>query len=135
VDRVFLDANVLFSAARSPTTRLRKLWLLAGTQLLASGLALDEARRNLAADRPTAVADLDVLAAAMTIVPEPDPAAVLPSGIDLPAGDRPIFLAAVSAQATHFVTGDRRHFRSYRGQSFANVLIVTPADYLDSRGA
>lgn len=134
VDRLFLDANVLFSAARSTSSRLRRFWTLPDTELLMSALALDEARRNLEADRPAAVADLDALVAAMTIVPEPDPAATLPPGIDLPADDRPIFLAAAGSQASHFVSGDRRHFGPYRGQSFGAVRIVTPSDYFDARG-
>ena len=43
VDRVFLDANVLFSAAYSEGSRLRELWRLAETELLTSAFALEEA--------------------------------------------------------------------------------------------
>ena len=54
---------------------------------------------------------------------------------DFPAGvfakkDRPILLAAIQAQATHLLTGDKRHFGSLYGQSISGVLILRPADYL-----
>lgn len=45
--RVFLDANVLFSAAYLPTSRLAELWRLPATVLLSSDYAVEEARRNL----------------------------------------------------------------------------------------
>ena len=35
----------------------------------------------------------------------------------LPAKDRPIFLAAVEAHATHLLTGDRAHFGPYFGRN------------------
>lgn len=133
MDRVFLDANVLFSAARSRTSRLRSLWSLSDSQMLTSALAFDEARRNLALDRPAALADLDSLAVATTIVPDPDPAEPLPPNMCLPEKDRSIFLAAVGAHATHFLTGDKRHFGPYRGQTIAGVIVLIPADYLSSR--
>lgn len=54
MDRDFLDANVLFSAARSATSRLRDLWRLPQTTLITSAYCVEEARRNLAIDRPEA---------------------------------------------------------------------------------
>jgi hypothetical protein len=130
VDRGFLDANVLFSAARSATSRLRDLWRLPASELIISAYCIEEARRNLAFDRPEALADLDMLIAALTVVPEPATGLELPEGIDLPEKDRPVFLAAIQAKATHFLTGDHKHFGVYRGKTFAGVMIVTPADYL-----
>jgi hypothetical protein len=47
VDRVFLDANVLFSAAYRDGAGLVRLWELPGAELLSSGYAAEEARRNL----------------------------------------------------------------------------------------
>ena len=133
VERVFLDANVLFSAARSPASRLRRLWTLADTQLLTSGLALEKARRNLALDRPSALDELDTLARLIAIVSEPEPGALLPPGMQLPDKDRPIFLAAVAATANYFVTGDKKHFGAYRGENFGGVIILTPSEFFDAR--
>jgi hypothetical protein len=133
VDRPFLGANVLFSAARSTTSRLRSLWTLSDLQLLSSALAVEEAKRNLALDRPASLSELDLLVTAITIVAEPDASLSLPAQISLPEKDRPLFLSAVQANATHFVTGDKKHFGAYRGQIIAGVTILSPSDYLASR--
>jgi hypothetical protein len=52
LDRVFLDANVLYSAAYLKLSGLIRLWNLDEVQLLRSAYAIEEARRNLAMDRP-----------------------------------------------------------------------------------
>ena len=53
----------------------------------------------------------------------------LPRGINLPAKDRPILLAAIDAGATHLLTGDWEHFGPYYRQQVAGVLILPPAEY------
>ncbi len=130
-DRVFLDANVLFSAAYRPTTDLRRLWTQANTALLTSDYAISEAHRNLPAHRH---ADLAALLRGVTIVPRPLPGTrLMPAGLDLAAKDVPIFLAAAAARATHLLTGDKRHFGAYHGHRFDGVLILPPGVYLRSR--
>ena len=52
MDRVFLDANVLFSAAYVEISGLTRLWTFDNVALLSSAYAIEEARRNLAIDRP-----------------------------------------------------------------------------------
>ena len=47
MDRLFLDANVLFAAAWRARAALERLWGLDGVELLSSGYAAEEARRNL----------------------------------------------------------------------------------------
>jgi len=47
MDRLFLDANVLFSAAYRPNAGLLKLWKLKDVVLCFSRYALEEARINL----------------------------------------------------------------------------------------
>jgi hypothetical protein len=47
VDRLFLDANVLYSAAESPTSRFRVFWDMGDVELVTSVYAQEEARRNL----------------------------------------------------------------------------------------
>jgi len=44
MDRLFLDANVLFSAAYMADARLRELWRLRDVELWTSRYALEEAR-------------------------------------------------------------------------------------------
>lgn len=57
----------------------------------------------------------------------------LPHKINLPEKDLPILHSAITAHATHLITGDFRHFGKYFGKRFEGVLIVAPADYLRSR--
>ena len=47
MDRVFLDANILLSAALRPKAGLLRLWKLANAALMTSDHAIEEARRNL----------------------------------------------------------------------------------------
>lgn len=130
MDRVFLDANILFSAAYG-SVGLRTLWALprAGRcTLLASSHVLEEARRNLS---PQHLLTLRKLERDLKVVSAP--AQDLPCPIELPEGDREAFLAALAAGASHFLTGDVRHFGRYFGVTVAGVLIQPARDYLTSR--
>ena len=127
MDRVFLDANVLFSAAYRSDSGLLALWRRAGASLLTSAYAVDEARRNLAEEDQRR--RLEALVRRCDIVPTPA-AAILPEGLVLPTGDRMVFLAAMAAQATHLLTGDRTHFGPYYRRTMAGVLILPPGAYL-----
>ena len=130
MDRLFLDANVLFSAAYG-SPGIERLWALqrAGRcRLLVSSYVSAEARRNL--HRPEQQVRLQGKLNEAALVPEA-PADLCP--LDLPAKDRPVVAAALAAQATHLVTGDVRHFEAYYGRRVAGMVIVKPADYL--RGA
>ena len=133
MDRLFLDANVLFSAAYKPASRLRQLWVLGNVELITSAQAAKEAYDNLSRAKPAQLTDLSQLLHTVTILPDPSPVAALPAGIQLPDKDRPIFLAAVDGQATHLLTGDLKHFAPYFGQTIAGVLIQPPGAYLQSR--
>ena len=128
MDRVLLDANVLFSAAYQADAFLAGLWRVPDCRLLASGYAIGEARRNLAT--PEQLARLGELLATVEQVADADPALALPAGVALPAKDVPILLAAIAANATHLLTGDVRHFGSLYGTTVAGVLIERPASYL-----
>lgn len=127
MDRVFLDANVLFSAAWRPDSRLARLWRLEGVRLLSSQYAVEEARRNLN-DRDQRER-LSRLAASMEIVAT---VAAMPAALRLPMKDQPILGAALAARTTHLVTGDVTHFGRLMGRRVEGVLILTPAQYLRS---
>lgn len=133
MDRVFLDANVLFSAAYTPGSRLLELWSTDGAELVTSLYAVEEARRNLAAYDRQAVAILDELIPKMTLVPgaRTQP---LPPGIELADKDVPILLAAIDSGCTHLLTGDKRHFDALFGTTVGGVLVQTPGEYLRGRG-
>jgi uncharacterized protein len=129
--RVFLDANVLFSSAYRSDTVLRQLWSLPATELLASSYAVEEAMRNCSVLQQAA---LHELLRTVSVVAEAPPNLELPAGTELPADDRPILLAAMAAQASHLLSGDRRAFGMLYGHSRGGVTILRPGEYLTSRG-
>lgn len=130
MDRLFLDANVLFSVAYREASGLDRLWGLPQIVLLTSPYAVAEARRNL--DTEAQQARLTERLRAVEIVQEPRDRA-LPSDVHLPAKDMQILRAALAANATHLLTGDRRDFGRYFGHDLGGVLIVRPGDYLAGR--
>ena len=86
MDRVFLDANVLFSAAYSINSGLLRLWRLPKATLLSSRYAVAEAQTNL----PTSAQRerLHALAAKLELLDADYAIQTLP-GITLPEKDRP----------------------------------------------
>ena len=126
MDRLFLDANALFSAAYRPDAGLLRLWKLKTVALCSSRYAIEEARINLdddeQRDRLTTLTQHLQLFDAVT--------QDLPSGVSLPEKDVPILLAAIEARATHLLTGDVRHFGPHFGHRVAGILIVLPGEYL-----
>jgi predicted nucleic acid-binding protein len=133
VDRLFLDANVLFSAAYRKDAGVRRLWGLPETELVTSAYAVEEARRNLSTAEQRA--DLNELLGAVRVSNLLADPAGHPEieGSGLPEKDLPILRAAVAANATHLVTGDRRHFGALFGEKAVGVLVVRPADHLAGR--
>jgi predicted nucleic acid-binding protein len=126
MDRLFLDANVLFSAAYKIDARLRRLWKIRNVALCSSRYALEEARINLATeDQRSRLTELSGSLHLFEAGQTP-----LPLGILLPEKDAPIFLAAIEAQATHLLTGDVRHFRAYFGRKIEGIAIMRPVEYL-----
>ncbi len=105
--RVFLDANVIFSAAKS-NGAVRELLVrlrAAGHILCVDDYALSEAQRNLSlkgADSMAALADLQVHFSVAPFRPTRLPADL--QGL-LPEKDRPILAAAIRLKCDALVTG------------------------------
>jgi uncharacterized protein len=127
--RVFLDANVLFSAAYKPDARILRLWKLTDILLCTSRYALEEARYNLN-DEPQRQR-LSELSASFQFFE--GSGHELPHGISLHEKDIPILLAAIDARANFLLTGDFRHFGEYFGRKVDGVTIVSPAQYFAIR--
>ena len=124
--RLFLDANVLFSAAYRSDTGLLKLWKLREVVLCSSRYALEEARINL--NNEVQRTRLVRLAGKVQLFDAGKHE--LPEGVSLPEKDVPILLAAIEARATHLLTGDFRHFGSYFGKRVEGILVLPPGEYL-----
>jgi predicted nucleic acid-binding protein len=126
--RIFLDANILFSAAKTDGAMRELLRLLhaAGHELWADGYVLEEARRNLAAKAADGLRALAALVAGIRIA-EAHPADVGQSfSAKLPEKDRPVLAAVVRLGCEALVTGDRRHFGAWYGKTVAGVAIHSP---------
>ena len=98
--RLFLDANILFSAGYRPDPGILALWKIPDVVLVTSNYALEEAWRNLRGE------------------------------IELPEQDWAILGSASASGATHLITGDLRDFGAYFGERILGVLILRPAEYL-----
>jgi predicted nucleic acid-binding protein len=129
MDRLFLDANVLFSAAYKPDARVLRLWNLEDVVLCSSRYAVEEARINLHDE--VQQRKLAELVRSFRFFEAPERS--LPKGISLPAKDAPILLAAIEARADYLLTGDFQHFGAYFGKKAEGIVIVSPAQYLKQR--
>jgi predicted nucleic acid-binding protein len=128
-ERVFLDANVLFSIAYG-SPGLEQLWSDAKNEqyeLFASQYVIEEAKRNL--DRREQLDALNRLLSEVRVVPEADP--TIPCPIPLPEKDRPVLLAALSCKADYLITGDVTHFGKYFGKRIRRLRICTPRDFFN----
>ncbi len=145
MDRVFLDANVLFSAAYSEGNSLLRFWCLPRIALLTLPYAMDEARRNL---RGTGQLErLDALVVPIEKVPTMSsqpliielptkelptkelPTKELPTK-ELPTKDEPIFRGALAGRATHLITGDVQRFGAFFDKAVTGIWVLRPAAYL-----
>jgi predicted nucleic acid-binding protein len=131
--RVFLDANILFTAAHNPSGKAALVIELgqAGLwQLATSAYALEEARRNLALKFPDGLPRLDALAQGLRMSPDAADTAC-PAG--LPDKDCPIYRAAHACRADVLLTGDLRDFGFLmNGRDKAGGLLVqTVAEFLN----
>ena len=131
MDRLFLDSNILFSAAHRSDAGVQRLWAAPNSELVTSDYATEEATRNLAeADQ---MERLDRLLESVEIVPATVLDSDLLGDVQLREKDWPILGGAVAAGATHLITGDLRDFGSYFGQTVIGILILPPSKYLQGR--
>jgi hypothetical protein len=129
--RVFLDANVLFSAAYRDGAGLLAIWKLSNVERITSTFAAEEARRNLdAAERRSR---LEELLTSVRLVAEAA-GRTIPEDARLPGKDVPILLAAMAAGTTHLLTGDLRDFGHLLGRRVGGILVQTPGAFLKGRG-
>lgn len=127
--RIFLDANILFSAGKSNgaiRTFLGKLREL-GHTLVADGYVIGEARRNIESKFPSSLDDFDAVMQNMEtpgVVSGPLP---IEFASALPEKDRPVLAAAIHLRCHILLTGDKTHFEPLFGKTIAGVTVHSPA--------
>ena len=130
--RIFLDANILFSAAKSDGAirQLLRNLTLAKHTLVADSYVQAEAQRNIAAKADAqAVRDLDALLSKVDVsavqFAQSSPA-LQAAALWLPEKDRPVLLAAMVVACDVLVTGDTTHFGPGYGKRFEGVTVCSP---------
>ena len=134
--RIFLDANVLFTAAHNPQGKAAFIvdlgrdgcWVL-----YSSAYAVAEARRNLEVKFPEQVPGFEILLDEIQIIKHQE------SGINLTGldkKDQPIFQAALACSATDLITGDKKDFGKFMNKpgETSGINIQTPSDFLKRFG-
>lgn len=126
--RIFLDANILFSAAKSDgaVSRLLNELTHAGHQQVADAYVLSEARRNLESKYSPSLSRLDELPRGVEIgatLAHP----IFPAELtELPEKDRPVLAAAIRLRCDALLTGDRSHFGAFFGKIIGGVAVHSP---------
>ena len=127
--RVFLDANILFSAAKSDGALRALVHLLLDRrhECWVDAYVVAEARRNLVSKGSQAIQLRDALLGHLQIAPTL--AGAVPEAVELdwlPTKDRPLLAAAIRLGCDALVTGDRKHFGRAYAQKVGQVLIQSP---------
>ena len=131
---LFLDANVLFTAAHNPQGKAALVIALGANgvwRLATSAYAKEEAQRNLARKFPGCLKQLEGILGCISIVSDrfdgqyPE---------NLPDKDWPIYRAAHACRADVLLTGDLRDFGPLMNQPelTSGLLIQTVAEFLAS---
>ncbi|NLJ47527.1 MAG: PIN domain-containing protein [Treponema sp.] len=138
--RIFPDANVLFSAAKSDGAIRSLLALLEkeGHTLAADLYVIEKARRNIELRYPDRLREFESILSTLQCTPTVhDPGALEPS-CPLPDKDRPVLAGAVALGCEILVTGDSTHFGRFFGKTVQGVLVLSPrglAEHLNLRPA
>ncbi|MDP1606705.1 MAG: PIN domain-containing protein [Rhodocyclaceae bacterium] len=129
--RIFLDANILFTAAHNPHGKAALVIELGRTgvwQLATSPYAAEEARRNVARKFPACLDRLETLLGDIRTVAD---SPLIPAPAGLAEKDAPIFRAASACRADVLLTGDIRDFgflmnapEKASGLLIANYLLI-----------
>ncbi len=129
---VFLDANIIFSASYKSNSRFLELWTTPAIMVMTSLYAANEVRRNCR--KQEQAQRLEALLDQTMIVSDPLQDG-LPSGIQLPAKDRPILRSAIDARAAFLITGDKNHFGPWMNRPikthYGSLVIMEPGPFLD----
>jgi len=131
--RLFLDSNVLFTAAHNPSGKaalIIDLGIQGNWEVMSCSYAIEEARRNISIKFPDYLKRFEALMGTIIRVPSR-------SGRNCPAllpeKGRPILEAAVQCKASHLLTGDIKNFGPIMNKPSltGGVIIQTTSEFLD----
>ena len=126
---LFLDANIIISAAWKDGTEIARIWSFDGIQLLTSNYVMGEVSRNLPAiDQVERLRRLMLSVRIVSI----DESIKLPEAALLPLKDRPVLIGAVQAGADYLVSGDKKHFGVLFGASVRGTRVISPPELLSA---
>ncbi len=125
--RVYLDANVLFSASLNEGSDFFAFWRLREVIPVTSPYAIGEVARNI--HSPTHRLRFEGLITKTDIVSDVD-IRFVPSHIDLVDKDRPILAAAIAASVDYLLTGDKHHFSRLYGTTVSGVHVLSPGEFI-----
>jgi len=131
--RLFLDANVLFTAAHNPSGKAAlviDLGLQGSWEVVSCSYAIEEARRNISIKYPDLLNRFETLVTGVIRVPSRSGRNI---PVHLPEKDRPILEAAILCKATHLLTGDIKDFGPFmnRANLTGGVVIQTVSQFLE----
>ena len=116
---------MLFTAAHNPEGKASLVIELAAAghwEVVTSAYCVAEARLNLDRKHPAALGRLSEILGTVRLVPD---VAGERCTLILHEKDLPVFASAQRCKATHFLTGDRRHFGTYMNKPKDTMGIVT----------
>ncbi len=119
--KIFLDANVLFSASNAGSNIHAFIHLISDAhELVTSDYAYEEARRNIYAKRKAWVPTFEVITKSITQLPS----APLYHDVVLVDKDRPILGAAIAHACDYLLTGDKKDFGHLYGTRIDTVTVI-----------
>jgi predicted nucleic acid-binding protein len=124
--RLFLDANILISAAWKEDSKVARLWNISNVELVTSNYVVVECTRNLPS--PEQQRRFDRFLQYVRVF-EFEKVPALEDPPELPPKDAHVLAAAVLARADFLVTGDRRHFGEWFGSTIAGLRVEQPSKF------
>ena len=132
--KVFLDSNVIFSAAYSVKEKSRsylffELQTLNIIKIYISNLVKFESIHNIKIKKPEKLDFLNELLSKADIIEDVD--VYYEFAKNLPENDRIILSSAIYHDIDFFITGNTKDFLTFYNKKLKNTLILTPKDFLE----
>lgn len=134
--RVFLDANILFSASKKDSLLALLLVSLKNKKVhfISNLYAVDEARRNLQIHYPERISLFEKQISKIEISALLKSNSPLDKKLAIKDKDLPIMLGAIATKCDFLVTGDKRDFGHLFGEVINGTTVVTPRMLADKLG-